>query len=228
MSPIAALRYRWLGLSPRDRRAVGIGALVLFPIVAWTGAARPYLGMLDEARAQLDAERALLAREVGLLASANELPEQLEQSMLLLARESDGLMHAENALLAEARLSDIMQDLAARSRVLIQEVRSIENDPTSVAGGIHTARLGVRAESDLEGVASFLNRLEGGTVRMRVLELSVQPVTAARNRSQDDPDPTIMGALSFSFIVEAYWSSTAIESVAGGDPVNTRLTGIPR
>jgi hypothetical protein len=224
---LLSLHDRWGRLEARDRRAMALGVAVLLPVVVWIGVVRPYLGALETVRADLEAERGLLAREEGLLASADQLPGRLEQATLLLEQEAAGLIRVENELLAEARLADALQEEAAGSRVLIQEVRSVQPNPDAPDPAYGVIRLGLRAESDLQGLATFLNRIEGSSTLLRVLELSVEPARTALSRD-DAPTPADMGALTFSMIVEGFWSAPTTATLAADDGSNPRLTGIPR
>jgi hypothetical protein len=57
----------------------------------------------------------------------------------------------------------------------------------------------VRGESDLEGVLTFLQRVENSPLLLRVAELSIEPQTAGKG---EDRNPT--GVVQFTMIVEAY------------------------
>jgi len=227
MNALARVSDGWNRMATRDRRALTLGALLILPLLLVVGVVRPYLTMVEQSRSELEAERALLAREEGLIASADELPASLEAATLRLERESAGLIPAANELLAEASFSDILQSAAIESRVLVQEIRGVESDPADALAGLAPIRLAMRAESNLEGVATFLTRLEGDNLLIRILEISVEPIQAGSRQSGDGPSPTDMGALSISLVAEAFWTATATESMVSTDIVDTRLSGIP-
>jgi type II secretory pathway component PulM len=220
------LKEWWRRVGPRDRRALLLGLVVLMPIVLWGGVVRPYMTILGESRDRAEAERSLLARERGLLANADRLPDQLETATRLFEREAEVLVQAPNAVAAEGVLTDVLQRAATRSRVLLQEIRGVETVLEDEPGALQPVRLALRAESDLHGMASFLNRLEGDPMMLRILELSVEPV-ADRRGSDNGPTPSQMGALSFSFIVEAHWADFGPGRMTSADVIDTRLTGIP-
>src|SRR5690606_21878341 len=88
----AVMRAR---LSARDRRALELGAAVVMPVLVWMFAGVPDVRALGEARARLEAERDLLARELELVASA---PAHLADA----ERATQGLLNAAPRLFAAA------------------------------------------------------------------------------------------------------------------------------
>lgn len=228
MNLMDRIRASWGRLGPRDRRALILGAAVLLPVVLWIGVIRPYAGLLDETRARVEVERALLARERGLLAIAGELPGRLATATARLEEESATLLGASNAVAAEEVLMEHIQRTATRSRVLVQDARGVEVHADEAAGPLAPVRLGVRVESDLAGLASFLNRLESGPGLIRILEMSVEPARSGGRVTNGAPGPLEMGALTMSMIVEAYWMESPRGLSRVEETIETRLTGIPQ
>jgi hypothetical protein len=204
-------------ISARDRRAILLGLAVLLPAFLWILAVRPYRAALAETRDVLDTERALLAREEALLASAPMLPAALATAEAAVSRAELRLVRAPNAPLGEAEVTSYLQDIAGLSRVLLQEMRGLETDPdVEQPEDVAAFRLAVRGESDLQGVMTFLHRVEESPLLLRVVEVSMEPVIerprSSRRRNNDDDDdddeesnePTVTGVVAFALVVEAY------------------------
>jgi hypothetical protein len=193
-------------LAPRDRRAVIAGALVLVPALLWVGAVRPYYAAMDGLRQRADAELALLQREQALIAghgaagTGSAAADRAERATLR-------LVSAANVPLAEAEVTTFLQELARLSRVLLQELRGV--DPRSAGSARRAApespeplrpiRLVVRGESDLEGVLTFLQRVEQSPLLMRVTGLTVEPQRESRGAERRED-----GAITFILHLEAF------------------------
>jgi hypothetical protein len=215
-------------MSNRDRRAILLGLAVLAPAFLWIAAVRPYRETLAETRAVLDTERALLAREEALLAAAPMLPAALATAEEAVARAELRLVRAPNAPLGEAEVTSYLQDMAGLSRVLLQEMRGLEPDPDAAPPeDVAAFRLAVRGESDLQGVMTFLHRVEESPLLLRIVEVSMEPVIerprTSRRRNDDDDDenqsnePIVTGVVEFALVVEAYTPPTT-----GEPPSNPR------
>ena len=199
---------RWSGgarsLSARDRRALLLGALVLGPLLLWAAVVRPYLGMLEEYRDRLAAERALLEREKAVLAQVPTLPARLHEARSALAEWNARFVHSVNPALAEAEVTSLMETIARESRVLLQEVGAMTLPPEVVPPeGLVPFRLSVRGESDFEGVLRFLNGMEQNPLLLRIVGLSMEPVPSGGGGRGGGP-PTPEGTMTFVVILEAY------------------------
>lgn len=187
-------------LAPRDRRAVLLGALVLVPALLWVAAVQPYRAALADVRERTATERALLQRELALI-DAGATPAVVMEMEARAQRAALRLVSAPNAPLAEAEVTGFLQELARLSRVLLQELRGVEDrrGRAQEPALLRPIRLAVRGESDLEGVMTFLQRIESSPLLMRVTELSVEPHREGRDGTRR-PD----GAVTFSMQIEAY------------------------
>ncbi|MEX0892841.1 MAG: type II secretion system protein GspM [Gemmatimonadota bacterium] len=198
------LRGRLASLGERDRRALLLGAAVLLPALLWAGAVRPYTAALQDVRDRLSTERALLAREQGLVATAAELPARLTDAERLAAASGERLVRASNRPLAEAALTGTLEHVASASRVLLQGVRGVEPvDAPTAPAGVVAVQVAVQGESDVAGLTRFLHRIESSPLLMRVRALDVRP-RAGSGRERAGPAPEEMGVVAFSFVVEAY------------------------
>jgi hypothetical protein len=195
-----------LNLSERDRRALRLGALVLLPALLWAGAVRPYRAALEDVRDAAAVERALLERELALLAQAASLPAAVERATDDAARAELRLVHASNVALAEAELTTYLEGVALLSRVLLQELRGVEPGRGEPAlPELRPIRLAVRGESDLEGVVTFLARVEESPLLLRVAGVSLEPELESAQRGRNGgapPQPT--GVVKFGMIIEAF------------------------
>jgi hypothetical protein len=214
---------RFATLGDRDRRALVLGAAVLLPALLWAAVVKPYRAALDELRERTAAEQSLLQRERTLLdgADVNALVRDMEER----ARQASlRLVSAPNAPLAEAEVTAFLQELAKLSRVLLQELRGVEDRRArggaggSAAGGgaaasaaapdaaaLRVIRLAVRGESDLEGVLTFLQRIENSPLLMRVTELSIEPHREGRDGARRTD-----GAVTFSLQLDAFANAEAV------------------
>jgi type II secretory pathway component PulM len=207
MSRIEAMFDR---LSDRDRRALLMGVAVIVPVLLWVGAVRPWRNALADVRERIVAERSLLAREQALIANSSDMSDQIRAAAGGAERALRRLVDAPNVTAAEAEVTDYIESSASKSRVLLEEIRGVvpgrhETRPE----GIQPIRLAVRGQSDLNGVANLLRRIEEGTMLLRVNELSIQPsvqrTTAADSRSNTTTArSTPTGYISFTMTVEAY------------------------
>jgi hypothetical protein len=188
-------------MAPRDRRAVILGLTVLAPALLYIAAVRPYRAAMNDLRDRIAAERALLDREEALIAGKETLPANAASMQERADRASMRLVRAANVPLAEAEVTGFLQDIAGLSRVLLQDMSGVEprRGEKAAVESVRPLRLSVRGESDLEGVLTFLQRVENSPLLLRVAELSIEPQTAGKG---EDRNPT--GVVQFTMIVEAY------------------------
>ncbi len=166
-------------MAPRDRRALLLGAAVLLPALLWVLAVRPYRAALAEVRDRTEGERALLVRELELLASEGRLSSALAQAEAAADAVEDRVLRAPSLVLAEGELTRLLEEAASRSRVLLEEIRGGElargEEPPP---GLAVVRLHLRGESDMEGVLTFLDEMEGSPLLLRIRGLALEPQTA--------------------------------------------------
>ncbi|MGH7467663.1 MAG: hypothetical protein ACRENP_06705 [Longimicrobiales bacterium] len=197
-------------LSDRDRRAIRIGLLILLPAMGYVAAFKPYRAALLDTRDRVAAERKLLERELALLADKDSLPISLATAHSSVKRAESRLVKAANLTSAENRVTELLEQIAELSRVLLQEVRSVapDRDEKSPAG-MQLLRLAVRGESDLEGVVTYLQRIEQSPLLLRVRELTIEnaPPPRLEPRGRAGSRPTRrpqLGVMRFTVLVEAF------------------------
>lgn len=198
-------------LSGRDRRAVVMGLGVVVPAFAWVGVIRPYRGYVSQGADRIAAERSALERERELIESAPRIEHALEKARTR-AVEAEGRLvrAAANSALAEAELVDYLETVAALSRVLLEEVRTVDPPRGAVApAGLVPVRLAIRGESDLEGILSFLETVETNELLLRIHALTLEPVLERPERRSDDAPPAPArptGVVEMGVVVEGYAS----------------------
>jgi type II secretory pathway component PulM len=201
-------------MADRDRRAILIGLAIILPAVLYVSAFRPYRALLNDTRAQLEAQRSLLARELALLAAAPTMPAKLADARTQVFRAEAQLVRASNGPLAEAQLTRYLEEQAGGSRVLLQELRSVQltkrDEPPE---GMRLLRVAMTGESDLEGVVRFLHKLETGAMLIGIRQLTLERVeprsttsSNARTRPRRPLNPD--GVMQFTAVVEAFAPDT--------------------
>jgi hypothetical protein len=196
------------GLAPRDRRAILIGLCILLPAAMYVLGVRPYRAAFAEVRDLVSVEQDLLSRERELLASAETLPTEMESAREAADHFGDRLVRASSQVLAEGVLSGFLESSAARSRVLLEEIRGGElgrgEEPPP---GLSVLRLHLRGESDLEGVLTFLDEIEKNQLLLRVRGLALEPEVARLDSDDDEDaprDPIPTGVIEFQMIVDGF------------------------
>lgn len=168
-------------LSPRDRRAALIGALLILPATAWTQGVMPYLRAVHDARAELRSERELLDRELQVLAGAGRYPAEFSAGADRLLAEVPRLMGGGDDGAASAALAGYLRGVAQAARVHLTRVEPASS--ADAGAGITALPLEVSGEGDLEGVMTMLHLLENGPRLVHVtgmtLETGEVPASAA-------------------------------------------------
>ncbi len=210
------------GLAPRDRRAIVLGLSVILPALGYVLGFRPFRTALAEAEDRVSAERELLARELGLLESRETLLESLQRMEAEAIEAERAMLRASSPVLAEEVLTDLLESLAYRNRVFLEELRTGElgrgEDPPA---GLSLIRLHLRGESDLQGVLSFLSDVEKSRLLLRVRGLALEPELSrpgpdAEGGRGQDALPT--GVVTFQLIVDGYARSDRSFDLQAADP----------
>ena len=197
------------GLTSRDRRAILVGLTILLPALVYVFGVRPYRTALGHLQDRIVVERELLQRELALLESAPSFPGLLDRAEAEAILHEDRLVLAPSGVLAEAVLTGFLESAAARSRVLLEEIRGGElgrgEEPPA---GLSVVRLHLRGESDLEGVLTFLDEVEEARLLLRVRGLALEP-DLSRPESENDGngrnrEPVPTGVVGFQLILDGF------------------------
>ena len=172
-------------LSPRDRRALALGAALLVPSLLWAFALAPYLAALNAANGRLADQRALLRRELSVLAEAKSYPSAFGVGARRLLSVAPRLTGGEDPAAAGAAVAGYVRRLGQMGGANVTRV-----EPGSVreaGGGLVALPVAVTGEADLEGLMTLLQLLETGPKLVHVDELKVEanngPVAAGASYS---------------------------------------------
>lgn len=190
-------------MTPRDRRALLLGAAVIVPAVLGSLVLRPVVALYGADRAALHAERQLLVRELGLLRDSAALAEQARMLEAALAAETPGLFTGSDPFAASAGLAAYVGDLARRHRVLVR--RAETRPPVALAGGLVAVEVVVQAASDFQGVLDFLSGLEQGPRLVRAERLAVER-TAGLGGQEPQRE-----TLNVGIVLRGFTTATSVE-----------------
>lgn len=166
-------------LSPRNRRALTLGALLIAPSLLWKGVVAPYLGTASELAQRLDTERQLLDGELRLLAAAPRYPAATREGAARFMRTSVRLFSGLDDGQADAAFVGYVQAVAADEDVLLTRVEPLP--AAAGVAGVIPISLDVRGRTDLDGLLAVLRSLEQGPKAVRVDSLQVTLLGASRS-----------------------------------------------
>lgn len=169
-------------LSPRDRRAVALGAVAVGVMLAWVGLGKPLLGALTRLSDQLRSERAMLERSRTLLATAEAFPDISLEAAARLEGAAARLFRASSVGAASAAHGHYLQEHAEKHRVLVTRLEPLAS--RELDAGVTSLPLSVRGESDLQGLMTFLHAVETGGSLIVVNELRIDARSGARTSFQ--------------------------------------------
>lgn len=198
-------------LSKRDRRALFLGLVVLVPALLYSVVLRPYRSAVESARSHIETQRELLARERGLLAARERIPDVIRSTIQDFYRLRERLLSTTDHALAEAELTAYLEGVATENNVLLKEMRAlggraegpiafapISVDPIRAeaeSGPLDPIRVTISAESDFEGIASFLNGIDGGRLLIRVVEMTLESTRSNSRPGTGRPGAMQPGAM---------------------------------
>lgn len=172
-------------LTARDRRTILLGAAVLVPSLVWTLAVSPYIDALSAAERRLADQRALLRRELKVLAEAKAYPTAFGVGARRLLAAAPRLTGGEDDAAAGAAVASYVRQLAGMGGANVTRVEP--GAAHNAGGGLAALPVAVTGEADLEGLMTFLQLLESGPKLVRVDELKVEandgPVSAGASYS---------------------------------------------
>jgi hypothetical protein len=199
-------------MSPKDRRAIILGAVVVLPALIFIWGVRPYRAAMTQTRDELETARLALSREKAVAAEPRAAPggQQMTDSALITVKPR--LFEGRDDAIASAQLAAYLGTVARRSRVLMQDANT--RPSTSSDEGIRTLRVEVRAESDIQGVTTFLHNLESGQKLVRVDRLEISRVPGLEDKNGFETLSVAATIAGFAFNASA--DSAQPKPVVGG------------
>ena len=162
-----------LDLSPRDRRTLIVGALVLMPLILG-GKALP--AALEWQQRQT-ADAALIVRKVAELQASRRILPALRDTLIArqarLARVDSLLLRSGSLASAAAELASLVESLADSTRVKVGYLQ-LKTD-SGTRGTIATIGVRLNGLSDVVGLGAFLRAVDGSIRPLIVRDLSVVP-----------------------------------------------------
>lgn len=177
-------RFRLPALAPRDRRALRIGGWIVLPVLFATLVVRPLGSAWLDRREALDQDRALLARELRLVADAPRDLELLRAERRALDASASRLFGGAEAVSASAELARYVAREASGSKLDLEqaETETMLDSAAQLPNGGPAApatatdqplRVSIRARGDIEGIVAFLRALEEGDRLVRVERIAI-------------------------------------------------------
>ncbi len=181
--------------SDRDRRALILLASALALFGAYRFVIAPMTQRYGEMREEVASQRDLLAAELGLLANAKGYEPLYGHADSTFRSLAPRLFTGKDNELATIELGQYVDRIAQSSSVYV--AGSDTRPGVTREDGLRRLEITVNAESDLEGVLKFLDRLESGLRLVQVTSLDIRPGTSvagvAQNQSVLQLTATIVG-----------------------------------
>jgi hypothetical protein len=179
-------------LSPGDRRAVMIGAVILVPALLYVYAARPIARAIADKRAAAVQQTDLLARERAMIERSPRFPALRTEVSQRLDAERKHTITSEASVTANVKLADYVRQIGRAHEVLVTDAAETPGD--SLTPGVMLLRLSVHGESDLRGILGFVRGIENGSMHARLASLQIEKARGRTtpNAQAEDPREILM------------------------------------
>lgn len=147
-------------VTPRDRRALWLGALLVGSLIVWRGVAQPLAAALELRASRAATSAQLLAREQGLLRDRTPLAAALALARRRLDGQSVRVFSAVDTVGATASLAAWVRGAATAAG--LREARIEAAPVATVTGGLFGVQVDARAQGDIAAVAAWLASMEHG------------------------------------------------------------------
>jgi hypothetical protein len=207
-------------LSAGERRTIVRSIAVLVPVAVWFLGVRPYRAALTEARDRLAVEQDALARERGAVATARRNPELQHLTDSVLHAIEPRLFEGRDDVVTSSELAAYLGDAAFDHHVWMQDATT--KPVTTTSTGVRILHVEVRAESDFQGILSFLQALEHGDKYVRIERFDLaRGVGSAGNENGE----TLL--LSATIAGYALGTSSAAAPAPAAKPPAAAAKGLP-
>jgi tRNA pseudouridine-54 N-methylase len=180
-------RLRLPELGQRDRRAIRVGTWIVVSAVLAVSVIRPSVTALLENRAAAERERALLVRELQLVADAPHDRAMLGAARRALDESASRLFSGAEQVTASAELARYVGQLALDRGLVVEQIETETqldsralDAPAADGGATVTAegvgqplRVSLRARGDVVAIVAFLHAVEDGQRLVRVESIAV-------------------------------------------------------
>ena len=168
-------------LEPRERRTIGIAAVVLAVAVTLTFGVRPFARHWSEREALIAMRAEQVARLRWLTAHQTDLQQvaasRTAQSISL-ARPK--VLTGRSRALAASALQTIVQTYADEAGITVSQLNVSGAADSSAAAGVASVPATLSAVGDIVGVADFVSRIQHGATLIDIRELGISPNPALR------------------------------------------------
>jgi hypothetical protein len=202
----------WSTMSAKDRRAIVLGGLIVLPALLYIWGVRPYRAALEATRDEVEIARLALSREKAAVTTTMANPEAQRSADSALMMSAPRLFEGRDDAIASAQLAAYLGSVARRSRVLMQDANT--RPSATSPEGIRTLRVEVRAESDVQGITTFLHNLESGNKLVRVDRLEISRVPGLEDKNGFETLSIAATVSGFAFAASP--SSAPAASPSGG------------
>ncbi len=158
-------------ISANERKAITRGLMIVVPALLYVWGVRPYRAALTETRERLAVEQEALARERGAVATAQRNPELQHLTDSVLRAIEPRLFEGRDDVMTSSELAAYLGDVAFDSHVWMEDAST--KPVTMNTTGVRTLHVEIRAESDFQGVLTFLQALEQGDKFVRVERIDI-------------------------------------------------------
>jgi hypothetical protein len=184
-----------------------LGAWIMLPLLLGTLVVRPGLAALFEHRAAVERERALLGRELRLVAESPRDRQLLRSAERALGTAGPRLFAGAEPVSASAELARYVAREAKASGLTVEQtetetVLDAANGSPSPDGGTSASventgggrplRVAIRAQGDVVAITAFLSAIEHGSKLVRVEQIAI----AAGDSTSDDGSLSLSATLS--------------------------------
>lgn len=171
----------WATMAAKDRRAIIVGLSILLPALFYVWGVRPYRAAMTETRDALETARLALSREKAAVVTTRANPDAQRAADSALAMAVPRMFVGRDDAIASSQLASYLGGVARASRVLMQDANT--RPSATSPEGIRTLRVEIRGESDVQGIVTFLQNLEGGQKLVRVDRLEISRVPGLEEKN---------------------------------------------
>jgi hypothetical protein len=166
-------------LSPRERLAVGVGAVVALLIGGHLLVVEPILARSRAALTTVPAREAALERRRLLVAQRPRLAEELSAVDARLELEARRLLHGPTAPLAASEIQKLVKDLLAAGNVEVRRERVL---PASDQNGLQEVPIELTVMGSIRDTVNALSRLERADRLLAVKDFKIRVMAVGQPR----------------------------------------------